>query len=436
MEESDIQLRAPVVETIINRPPHWLIRIGVSLIFAILLLILFASWIIKYPEIIMGEALVEAENPVVKEISLVNGKAIELFVEEGALVEKGASLLSIENPLQAEDYRFLMNLLYTLDSLDVHEAAKANFPLDTHQNFGSVQRSYNQLIGSLENLDQFYNRRIDSVRKSNLERQIKNYQSLVKISQNQIYLAQKEKDNAREKYDSDKKLLAEGVYSKMTFLEKESEYRSKLSRLAAAKQTQTQQKITLTDYQKQYEELAFNLEEEERLLTQEYQKTRTALESDVKDWQQSYLITADKAGEINFLTDLYAGKVLQAGEELIAIVPPNQNYYIRATILAQNFGKVARGQRVNIKLDNYNWQEFGALKGTVKTISQVPGLNGYLVKVELEELSESQARNIQLQSKMNAVAEIQTKDLRLIERIFYQMKRVFERKRPQSQEEE
>lgn len=41
-------------------------------------------------------------------------------------------------------------------------------------------------------------------------------------------------------------------------------------------------------------------------------------------------------------------------------------------VSSSGFGKVQRGQEVNVKLNGFPYMEFGILKGLVKSISQVP----------------------------------------------------------------
>ncbi len=69
------------------------------------------------------------------------------------------------------------------------------------------------------------------------------------------------------------------------------------------------------------------------------------------------------------------------------------------------------------------------LTGTVKNISLIPNNEGlYLIDVDLSnKLVTTYNIQIDFKQEMRGEAEIITKDLRLIERFFYQLKNVFNR---------
>ena len=81
------------------------------------------------------------------------------------------------------------------------------------------------------------------------------------------------------------------------------------------------------------------------------------------------------------------------------------------------------GQKVNIYLKNYPYQEFGVLPGRVRSISLVPQDNRYAIEITLPAgLMTSYRKQLDFRQEMQGSAEIVTEDLRLLERIFYQVK--------------
>jgi HlyD family secretion protein len=86
-------------------------------------------------------------------------------------------------------------------------------------------------------------------------------------------------------------------------------------------------------------------------------------------------------------------------------------------------GKVKVGQKVNIRLTNYPYMEFGMLQGVIKSISLVPIDNTYIAEVEFPKgLTTNYGRQLELSQEMQGSAEIITADLRLIERIINPIK--------------
>nr|MCU0341918.1 hypothetical protein [Spirosomataceae bacterium] len=83
-------------------------------------------------------------------------------------------------------------------------------------------------------------------------------------------------------------------------------------------------------------------------------------------------------------------------------------------------------QKVLIKFQGYPFEEYGAVEGQIKSISQVPTTDNlfFIAIVSLpNDLKSNSNKQLSYKSGMEASAEIITEDLRLVERIFYQLKR-------------
>ncbi len=86
----EIELRSEGVQDILTRPPHWMIRWGNTLIFIILLLILFMSYIIKYPEFVPSQVIISSINPPEKLESRINSKIETLLLKITRKLQKGS----------------------------------------------------------------------------------------------------------------------------------------------------------------------------------------------------------------------------------------------------------------------------------------------------------------------------------------------------------
>ena len=49
----DIELRSEEVQEILAKVPHWMLRWGNVLFLSLILMLLFLSWLIKYPDIMV-----------------------------------------------------------------------------------------------------------------------------------------------------------------------------------------------------------------------------------------------------------------------------------------------------------------------------------------------------------------------------------------------
>ena len=133
-------------------------------------------------------------------------------------------------------------------------------------------------------------------------------------------------------------------------------------------------------------------------------------------------------GTVSFMKIWNKNQTINNGDFIFTIIPKNHaNYVCKVQAPVLNSGKVKVGQSVNIKLSSYPDNEYGVLKGKVKSISLIPNNEGlYLLDVLLaEKLITTYNKELEFKQEMEGIAEIITEDLRLIERVFYQFKEIF-----------
>jgi hypothetical protein len=187
------------------------------------------------------------------------------------------------------------------------------------------------------------------------------------------------------------------------------------TRLDLARLDQTLTEMTVRDRQ-QRQGLLVALQEAVKTLS-----GRLAL------WERTYVLRAPIAGMVSlshFWTD---SQFIRAGEEAMAIVPAKARTPIgRVSLPINRAGSVQVGQTVFIRLDNYPGEQFGLLKGRIAAMSPVPLGARYTVEVALPDgLVTTFGQHLVYQQEMQGQAEIVVEDLRVIDRIFYQFRRLF-----------
>jgi hypothetical protein len=108
-----------------------------------------------------------------------------------------------------------------------------------------------------------------------------------------------------------------------------------------------------------------------------------------------------------------------------SVISPEQQSRItgKVNLTIKEARKVAVGQKVNIRLEDYPSMEYGIIQATVKNITQVPGSRSYSVEVEVpQNLMTNFKIPIKFNPDMKGSAEIITKDLRLIQRFMNPVK--------------
>ena len=153
----------------------------------------------------------------------------------------------------------------------------------------------------------------------------------------------------------------------------------------------------------------------------------TQLKSKLSIWEQQYLLRAPISGKLVYVDFAKDNMFLTKDKEVARVIPRGGGQVYAEMILPQtNLGKVEKGQKVFIELDQYPKREFGSIEGKVKSIAPVSREVGYKALVKLPTaLKTSADKTISFKHGMLGQADVITEDIRLIHRFFYQIREAF-----------
>jgi multidrug resistance efflux pump len=113
-ENSEIQIRSDEVQEILSAVPNWMIRWGITLIFGLILMLMFISLFIKYPDVIEGQAIITTTQPPAKLVSKRSGYLEQLYLKDNTSIKKGDIIAEITNPTNKTSIDFLATTLQEL----------------------------------------------------------------------------------------------------------------------------------------------------------------------------------------------------------------------------------------------------------------------------------------------------------------------------------
>lgn len=102
------------------------------------------------------------------------------------------------------------------------------------------------------------------------------------------------------------------------------------------------------------------------------QKELTELESrknQLKFEKQNYEIKAPVGGSIEEINNILPGRYLTAGET-ICIISPNTELLGEVYVSPKDIGMIKKGSKVNLLIDSFDYNEWGAIQGEVVSISE------------------------------------------------------------------
>lgn len=428
LKNTEIQFRSDEVQDIMSHVPNRIVRYGLSVLFVLLLVIIFLSWLITYPELITGQISITTSVEPIKLVATSSGTIRHLYIHEGEYVQAGTRLAEIESPVSSGSLEYMRQYIHRLET--ALQSGDEVLPLfDTNSVvLGSVQNTVNVLVQELTTYNTNRKYKINDVEISTLAQKIENQKSLIRIQKTIASINQKELENAQVKYESDKKLAENSYISKNESMRSESELREKELQVERLKQAVLESSNVLTTLEFQYSQSHFTKETKN---TSNIESIRSAIEiirNFIFTWQQNYSITAKQSGKVSFLQRIQQGQYLKGGEELFAVTQSNSSYIGVAKVPVSGYGKIAIGQKVHILVHNFPYYEYGMLEGTVRRIALFHNSNEYRVEIDLPEgMLTNQNHTLRYSPEMTGDVEIVTENKRVIERIFESLLKALKR---------
>lgn len=424
-----IEIRSEEVQEIMGYIPHWLIRWGISIFFAVIFLVFVGSWFFKYPDIISSSIVVTTTNPPAAIVANTSGKIQLLFVKDKQEVAEGEYIAILENSVNHQHLSELKTRLDSLKSFFIHFDGTNFVDFKTEYVLGELQPYYSLFLKAYADYRSFIELNYHRKNIEALNEQIEKHQTLFERSANQVRILEEELQVSRIQYERNKKLFEDGIISQNDFEAAKSTHLQKEFSMEGARSTSTNAKIQISQLQQSILELELR-EKEERsrlqiLLNQAYEN----LSGQVAQWEQRYVLKAPIKGIVAFTRFWSVNQNVKAGDNVITIVPEEGSKIIGKVVLpVQGSGKVETGQKVNIKFANYPYMEYGMVRGIIKSKSLIAADNHYHLEVSLlNGLRTNYGKDLKFQQEMQGIAEIVTEDVRMLERLFKPIKSILKK---------
>lgn len=421
----DIEIRSEEVQEILTKVPNWMIRYGNTLVFILILMLLFISWFIKYPDVITSQVMVTTSTPPEKLFAKSTGQFEVFLASEGASVEKNDVLAVIENSASYKDVLLLKSIV---DTIQNYEDA-FTFPIDKLPPLilGDITSSFSQFENDYS--EYVLNEKLTPFKSESFANKMSVIEAKGRL---QILLSQrklnaKELEFRKQDLERSRKMFKQGVISAKESEQKEVEYLQAQRNYQSNETSISQMRELINNSAKNLEGTSIKKTQNDIRLRKKAIQSFLYLKKAIKDWEKMYALTSSIDGKVSFLSFWNKNQNVNIGDLIFTIIPENSEYFIgKIKAPIANSGKIKTGQSVHIKLLNYPADEFGKLNGIVKYISVIPDQEGnYLIDVELpKKLVTTYEKEIEFKQEMTGTADIITEDLRLIERFFYQLKNV------------
>ncbi|MBO0933600.1 HlyD family efflux transporter periplasmic adaptor subunit [Fibrella aquatilis] len=422
-----VELRNPEVDDLMGQSPAWIVRWGTLLLFVVLGSVFAVGWFIRYPDVVPARLVLLADNPPRSVIARTEGRIVRLLVREGAAVRSGQPLAYLESTTNHAEVLALMHQLDVAGRLLQQNrlAELDHLALTNYHQLGELQTIYQpfaQTYSQLQNFmtDGFYQRKMTL-----LQQELTDLQALHQNLLAQQTMQHRDIDLAREEYAIQQTLADQKVIAPLELKREESKH---IGRQLPAQQLASaliNSQLAQRAKQKELIELTKQVREQR----DGFGQALNTLQSAAYAWKARYVLSAPVAGRVSWLVPLYNELSVKAGQELGQVVPTNGNGQVAFTgemrIGQYNFGKVKTGQDVLVKLPSYPFQEYGLLVARVEAISPISTDTTFRAQVSFPNgLRTTTGHQLIARNGLVANGEIITDDTRLIEKLFYELRRL------------
>lgn len=427
-EREDIVIRTEEIDEILNSTPRWILRWGLSVIFILIATAVILSYFIRYPDILTADVTLTTLNPPVNLVARTNGKMTHLLAANHRTVKAGQIVAVIEN---TADYRDVLYLAEKGNAVLEQTRVSDSIPrvvIRDSLRTGELTPFYLMLLKSIKDLNLYRDLTPYAKQISLLQKDLVSYRDLLEKYRKQSSINTEQLKLAEADYNRDKALYEGKAISAREFDNKKRDYLSALNSNESTKITLSNTLIQINAIEKNILQLQLQDYQEQTKLKNEFLQNLKTLLAEINKWKQLYLVESPTEGRISFFNIWTVNQDIHTGDELFSVIPSRKQEFVGKCILpVANTGKLEVGQQVNIKLDNYPYNENGMLTGTLINISEVPNKDTYAIDVKLNNgLTTSYHKTLQYKEQMKGKADIITKNVSVMDRIFFNLKKLMD----------
>lgn len=425
-EEKDIELKCEEVQEILSRPPHALIRWGITVFFAIIFLLFAGGCFFSYPDTVEAEITITTENPPAWIVARSSGKLKEILLKDKEEVKAGTLIAAIDNPANTDEVLLLKK---ELEAFAISDSSICQSRFTKHLALGNIQSAYTSFIKSLSEYQDFLMLDLYKEKEEAARRELKEYHIYISHLSNEITLNKKELALAESAYTREKTLYDKGLISAASYEEEQQSFLSSKRNTEQMMTSLSSARIQEAKLQQNIIEIQLERNQKANNLQVNLQTAYDQLQVSINDWQLAYLFIAPIDGILSYNEIWEKNQNVNAGEKIFSIVAENAGAIIgKMKLPISNSGKVKLDQRVNIRLTGYPYMEFGFLTGQVSSISLLPNEENYTATVTLPDTLQTSYNHIlEFKGELSGTAEIMTDERSFTARLVSPLRYLWEK---------
>lgn len=428
-QEKDIELRSEEVQEILTRPPHALVRWGITVFFGLLALFFIGGCFFKYPDTVDATVTVTTEHPPVWIVARGSGKLKELYRHDRDSVYAGDIIAVLDNPAVTSD---VLALKEELAGFAITDSCVLAMKFTERWALGSIQAAYASFLRNLTDYRNFLTLDLYEQKVEATVRELNEYRNYIGHLQRQVELDKQQSSIAETVHDREKGLYEDGLTAKAEYEKAQQELLSKRQGTEQLMTSLSTARIQEAQLEQSMIETKMEREREKNTQLTALKTALDELKTQMDDWELSFLFVSPANGILSYNDVWQKNQNVNGGDKVFSIVAEDTGGIIGKIKLPDSgSGKVRPGQRVNISVTGYPYMEFGFLTGQVQTVSLLADEAGtYTVTVSLpQELNTSYGKTLDFSGELAGTAQILTDERSVTARLLSPLQYLWEKYR-------
>ncbi len=428
-QEKDIELRSEEVQEILTRPPHALVRWGITVFFGLLALFFIGGCFFKYPDTVDATVTVTTEHPPVWIVARGSGKLKELYRHDRDSVYAGDIIAVLDNPAVTSD---VLALKEELAGFAITDSCVLAMKFTERWALGSIQAAYASFLRNLTDYRNFLTLDLYEQKVEATVRELNEYRNYIGHLQRQVELDKQQSSIAETVHDREKGLYEDGLTAKAEYEKAQQELLSKRQGTEQLMTSLSTARIQEAQLEQSMIETKMEREREKNTQLTALKTALDELKTQMDDWELSFLFVSPANGILSYNDVWQKNQNVNGGDKVFSIVAEDTGAIIGKIKLPDSgSGKVRPGQRVNISVTGYPYMEFGFLTGQVQTVSLLADEAGtYTVTVSLpQELNTSYGKTLDFSGELAGTAQILTDERSVTARLLSPLQYLWEKYR-------
>uniref|UniRef100_A0A7C2V7F2 HlyD family type I secretion periplasmic adaptor subunit n=1 Tax=Hydrogenobacter sp. TaxID=2152829 RepID=A0A7C2V7F2_9AQUI len=412
----------PILAEIQDKPPNPLGRLFLWILLTLMVLVIAWMYFAKVDVVVSarGKVVPDGDLKVLQPFEI--GVIRKILVKEGDYVKEGQVLVEIDPTVEVADIQGKERNLF--------------FHKLTNRRVKAILSGKEFLASDVTTESQLQTN-LYRVQKEHLKASLKAKEKEIEEIKKVIYSLKEEISKLNhlmnvvlEEEEKLKALVIAGAVAEAKYREKVKE-RLNLEREISLKKNQVEEYMLRLE-RVMHEIDTIKSEFSEKLLVEagsslQQENLLTSEITAVKFKKSKRFITSPVNGYVHLIAVKTVGGIITPAQPLISIVPENTPLVVKAFVLNKDIGFIKPDHNVIVKVDTYDFQKYGTLKGKVKIVSPFSvedreiGVDGYPVYIKLDssELKTKDGKIYKIKPGMTVLAEINTGKRRVIELILF-----------------